>query len=428
VTGLSFRRRAPEKLLCRFIDSFYDKHMQRRNRFFDAFKVLLLLALVMLAGSAIYARWLVDQKAGFVVGNWQLRGDQPLATQIQSGLDAETKANPNILGQSLHVSAPRLGIDTTFVSGPELLPTDDVRVASNIKPFVAAAALKLVEQGKLSLSAPIGPYLSEPMRKILADRGDTLTNVTLRDLLNHSSGIPDFGNSQIFQAIAYIPTAFGFARHWTPQEEVWFGAKMLPNPGVGAGFDYSDTNYLLASDMIAKATGAPNAGIALSNLLNWKAIGADETFWEGYEPTPTGTRLARHFRGGIEDTKLDISFDQYGGGGLVMSLDDLAHAHRAIVQGKIFGDPKMITLMQTPGVAPGSEGYGLGVEKMVVEGVTCWGHGGRWGTVALSCPSIDLTLARSTGQANASPDSGDPLGVVAGLVRLLKEPTQTSAP
>jgi D-alanyl-D-alanine carboxypeptidase len=395
--------------------------MQRRTRLLDIVKVMLLVTLILLAASAVYARWLVDQKAGFVVGAWQLRGGQPLAAQIQSGLDAETQANPNILGQSLHVSAPRLGLDTTFVSGRGLLPTDDVRVASNIKPFVAAAALKLVEQGKLSLSAPIGPYLSQPMRKILADRGDTLTKVTLRDLLNHSSGIPDFGNSQIFQAIAYIPTAFGFARHWTPQEEVWFGAKMLRGHGVGAQFNYSDTNYLLASDMIAKAMSAPNAGIAMRNLLNWTAIGADETFWEGYEPTPNGTRLARHFRGGIEDTHLDISFDQYGGGGLVMSLDDLAHAHRAVVRGDVFGDPKMIVVMQASGVAPGSDGYGLGIEKMMIEGVTCWGHGGRWGTVALSCPAIDLTIARSTGQANASPDSGDPLGVVAGLVRLAKE-------
>jgi D-alanyl-D-alanine carboxypeptidase len=244
--------------------------------------------------------------------------------------------------------------------------------------------------------------------------------VTLRDLLNHSSGIPDYGNSQVFQVIAYIPTAFGFARHWTAGEQVWFSLNMLPNHDVGAAFDYSDTNYLLASDMIAKATGAPNAGVALRQLLNWPALGADETYWEGYEPTPAGTRIARHFRGGIEDTKLDISFDQYGGGGLVMSLDDLARSHRAVVRGEVFGDPKIGLVMKTPGLAQRSDGYALGLHKMTIEGIECWGHGGRWGTVALHCPSIDLTIARSTGQSNAGPDDGDPKGVVAGLVRLLK--------
>jgi D-alanyl-D-alanine carboxypeptidase len=226
------------------------------SKFFRILRLVLLVLLVATAGAAIYARTLVDQKAGFTVGDWALRGDQPLAPQIQAGLEYETKANPNILGQGIHIIAPRLGLDTGFVSGGGLSVSDDIRVASNIKPFVSAAALKLVEQGKLSLSAPIGPYLSPDMAKILRAKGDKADEVTLRDLLNHSSGIPDYSHSQIFQAIAYIPTAFGFARHWTPQEEVWFALNLLPNTEIGTAFDYSDTNYLLASDMIAKATGA----------------------------------------------------------------------------------------------------------------------------------------------------------------------------
>jgi D-alanyl-D-alanine carboxypeptidase len=392
------------------------------TKLFPLLRRLLLVVMILLAGAAIYARVLIEQKAGFLVGNWALRTDTPLAPQIQSGLDAETKANPNILGQGIHIIAPRLSLDATFVSGSGLLPTDDIRVASNIKPFVAAAALKLVEQGKLPLARPIGPYLSDDMARILKAKGNKAEEVTLRDLLNHTSGIPDYSHSQLFQAIAYIPTAFGLARHWTAREQVWVAFNWLPQASVGAAFDYSDTNYLLVSDMIAKATGASSPGVAVRSLLDWRTLGADETFWEGYEPAPNGTRIARHFRGGIEDTRLDVSFDQYGGGGLVMSLDDLARAHRAVVRGDVFGDPKMVTVMQAAGPAPGSQNYGLGLQKMMVEGVECWGHGGRWGTVALHCPSLDLTIARSTGQSNAGPDSGDPSGVVAHLVRLLKAP------
>jgi D-alanyl-D-alanine carboxypeptidase len=383
-------------------------------------QVLVLLVLASGACAAVYARVLVEQNAGFIAGAWTLKTDAPLAPQIQRGLDKETQANPNILGQGIHIVAPRLGLDMTFVSGSGLRVDDDIRVASNIKPFVAAAALKLVEQQKLSLTAPIGPDLSPEMAAIVNKNGDKGKTVSLRDLLNHNSGIPDYSNSQIFQAIAYIPTAFGFARHWTATEQVWFALKLVPNEAVGARFSYSDTNYLLASDMIAKAVKAPNAGVALRQLLDWPAIGAPDTFWEGYEPSPPATQIARHFRGGIEDTYLDVSFDQYGGGGLVMSLSDLARAHRAIVRGDVFEDKKLVLLMQQEGTAPGSDGYGLGLLRMEVAGVTCWGHGGRWGSVALHCPSIDLTIARSTGQSNAGPDTSDPSGVVAALVNLLK--------
>jgi D-alanyl-D-alanine carboxypeptidase len=383
-----------------------------------AIALAMMLALLV---AAIWARIMVSSNSLWRPFTWQLTMDAPLDRQIQMNLDAETRLNDAILGQSLHVLAPSLNLDATFVSGPNMLPTDDLRVASNTKTFVAAAALKLVEAGTLKLDAPIGPYLSQPMRQLLAEPAGRSDTVTLRHLLNHSSGIPDYGNSPVFQAIAYIPTAFGQAWHWTPEVEVWFAAKLLPHKPPGTHFDYADTNYLLVADMITKASSSANAGVALRTLLDWSRLGADETYWEGYEAPPGGTRRIRQFRGAIEDTRLDVSFDQYGGGGLVMSLEDLTRAHRHVVRGDVFKDREATTaLMQTIGTAEGSNGYGLGIQKMTIEGVTCWGHGGRWGTVALYCPSIDLAISRSSGQANAGPDSGSPTGPVAGLIRLAK--------
>jgi D-alanyl-D-alanine carboxypeptidase len=395
--------------------------MAKRSKLLTIFSATTLAISLIVLSASIWARVQVSENRGWSDRPWKLSADASLPAQIQRNLDIETAGNPNVLGQSLHVLAPRLKIDTTFVSGPDLRPTDDIRVASNIKTFVAAAALKLVEQGKLSLDAPIGPYVSEPMRKILAKRTGTLEKVTLRQLLNHTSGIPDYGNSPVFQTLAYVPTAFGWAPHWTAQQQVWIGARLLPNTPPGVQFDYSDTNYLLASDMIAKATGLGNAGLALSHLLNWRAIGADETYWEGYEEPPIGTRRIRQFRGAIEDTNLDVSFDQYGGGGLVMSLDDLSRAHRAIMRGEVFADPtKTLTEMKLAGSAEGSGSYGLGISETFVEGVSCWGHGGRWGTIALYCPSIDLTVSRSLGQSNVGLDFSDPSGPIAALVLLLR--------
>jgi D-alanyl-D-alanine carboxypeptidase len=374
-------------------------------------------------GAATFAQFQVNQRAGWITTEWTLTSTElPLKSQIQQGLVTETRYNSNVPGQIMHVSAPSLGLDDTFVAGDGVLPDDDVRVASNIKPFVAASALKLVEDGRLTLDAPIAPYLSGPVRAILERADRKINAITLRHLLTHSSGIADYGSSKLFQILAYVPTAFGLARFWTPQEQIWFAANLTPKREVGGEFDYSDTNYLIASDMIANATKTANAGVALRRLLDWPELGAPTTFWEFYEPTPASTHRVRQFRGAIEDTNIDVSFDQYGGGGLVMSMADLAHAHRAIVRGDVFAKPAATSaLMQTAGSAAGANGYGMGVTPIIIEGETCWSHGGRWGTIALYCPRMDLSISRSWGQSNAHPDPQDPKGVVAGLVRLVRQ-------
>jgi D-alanyl-D-alanine carboxypeptidase len=383
---------------------------------------LLVCGSLLLLASASWAQFQVNQRRGWTPFDWSLDSQLPLTPQIQMGLERETAINRTVVGQLVHIKAPALGLDNSFGAGKGVLASDDVRVASNIKPFVAAAALKLVETGQLKLDAPIAPYLSTPVRSLLTKSKVPIDQISLKNLLNHSSGIADYGSSKLFQICAYIPTAFGLAWHWTALDQIWFAANFTPRAQVGAQFDYSDTNYLLASDMIATASKAPNAGVAVRRLLNWPALGARETFWEGYERTPQSTRLVRHFRGAIEDTNLDVSFDQYGGGGLVMDMDDLANAHRSVVRGEVFSDPQeTLALMQTSGAADGSDGYGLGITSMVIEGEACWGHGGRWGTMALHCPKIDLTVARSWGQSNAGPDMFAPKGLIVQLIRRAQE-------
>lgn len=380
------------------------------------------LIVVLIVGLAVsWAQFQINQRSGWVAHDWSLMSARSgeVDAQLQADLITETVKNATIAGQLFHVTGPTLNIDRTFAAGAGVLANDDVRVASNIKPFVGAAALVLVETGQLKLDSPIAPYLSARVLQILERSGRPIDRITLRNLLNHSSGIGDYGSSRLFQVLAYVPTAFGLAWHWTPNDQIWFGANLTPNRPVGAQFDYSDTNYLLASDMIAKATGRANAGRALREILDWPAIGANETFWESYEPTPKGTRLVRHFRGAIEDTHLDVSFDQFGGGGLVMRVSDLAHAHRAIVRGDVFKDRVGTrSAMQASGTGAGSNGYGMGITAMIIEGEICWGHGGRWGTMALHCPRLDLTIARSWGQSNGGPSPNDPAGPIVGLIKL----------
>jgi D-alanyl-D-alanine carboxypeptidase len=382
-----------------------------------AFRGFLGLALI-LALAIGWSSWQGKQRSGWTPTTWQLSNkDSGLAATIQSELNRETMANSTIPGQLLYVRAPSLGLDQTFASGDGLKPSDDVRVASNTKTFVAAMALQLVEAGKLQLDGPIGPSLSPPVKAMLAKNGYQIDTITLRQLLNHTSGIPDYFGVTLFEVLALVPNAYGISAHWTAEREIWFAVTFGKKDVVGENFAYSDTNYLIAADMIKQAIGAPTIGVAARNMLTWPKIGADETYWEAMEPEPAGTRRIAQYRGAIKDSDVDVSYDQYGGGGLVMSMDDLGRATRAVVLGEVFANPVATRLlMQTSGSDPKGDGYGLGIYPTKLHGELCWGHGGFWGTSAVYCPRLDIALARSNGQANAEQRDQEGSGALSALI------------
>ncbi|MFY7761038.1 MAG: serine hydrolase domain-containing protein [Aquidulcibacter sp.] len=377
------------------------------------------LAVALVLALAIgWSSWLGKQRAGWTETTWQLPAkDMDLGSSLQAELNRETKANPNIPGQLLYVRAPSLGLDQTFASGPDLRTDDDVRVASNTKTFVSAMALQLVEAGKLQVDGPIGPALSPAVRTMMEKNGYQLDTITLRHLLNHTSGIPDYVSVPAFRILALGPTAYGWSPHWTAESEIWFAVTFGRRDAVGGDFNYTDTNYLIAADMIKQATKSATIGAAARQMLDWPKLGADETYWEAMEPTPAGTRRVAQYRGAIRDSELDVSFDQYGGGGLVMSMDDLGRATRAVVRGEVFANPVATRiLMQTSGPDGAGEGYALGIEPTKLNGEVCWGHGGFWGTSAFHCPRLDITVARSTGQSNSMQGYREGFGPLSALI------------
>ena len=391
-----------------------------------ALRGLLAVALV-LALAIGWSSWQGNQRAGWTDVTWKLPGtDKDLASSIQAELNRETKANANSPGQLLYVHAPSLGLDQAFASGDDLRSNDDVRVASNTKTFVAAMALQLVEAGKVQLDGPIGPALSPPVRAMMERNGYQIDTITLRQLLNHSSGIPDYFDVPLFEVLAMVPNAYGISAHWTAESQIWFAVTFGKRDVVGENFNYTDTNYLIAADIIKQAPGSPTIGVAARKMLAWPKIGADETYWEAMEPEPAGTRRVAQYRGAIKDSDIDVSYDQYGGGGLVMSMDDLGRATRAVVLGEVFANPVATRLlMQVPGPDPKGEGYGLGLYPTKLHGELCWGHGGYWGTAAVHCPRLDLTLARSTGQANAQQTDREGSGALSALILLAQAAERT---
>ncbi|HYP52905.1 MAG TPA: serine hydrolase domain-containing protein, partial [Pyrinomonadaceae bacterium] len=326
--------------------------------------------------------------------------------ELQKLLAAEVAANPSLPGELLHVHAPRLGLDVSLAAGlferaskRPLDPRHGFRVASVTKTFTAAAVLRLYESGRLKLDDPIRRHLPAEYNSALEAGGYRTRDITVRQLLTHTSGIHDYATDpQYFAAAERDPR-----RRWTRAEQVRAAVSWgKPHFAPGAGYHYSDTGYVLLGEIVERLTGQPLAG-AFRALLDFPRLGLDETYLETLESVPAGAgELSHPYFGDIDGMLIDASFDLYGGGGLVSTTEDLARFYRALLRGRVFRRAStletMLTIPPTNERSPGGA-YAMGISRRRIGGHTCWGHTGFWGTSAYHCPAPDVTIVRHYNQA-----------------------------
>jgi len=323
-------------------------------------------------------------------------------SRIQAVVDSVLAARPAAHGIALHVEAPRLCLSRTFVAGladpargRPLTANTPVRMASNTKTYVAAAILRLVEDGRVGLDAPIATYLPSEYIETLRAGGYDAATITVRHLLSHTSGLFDYAMSSPFlEAVTGNPT-----RRWTRLEQVKFAVEHgKPYGAPGEVYHYSDTGYILLGEILERVTKQPLAA-ALRSLIGYDRLGLASTWLETLEPAPRGIPDRAHQYMGEADTyTFDPSFDLYGGGGLAATVRDMAVFTRALMTGRVFRSPEMLRVMTETIVVPGARRYRLGIARSEIAGATAWGHSGFWNTFSLYLPDLDLTLAGSVQQ------------------------------
>ena len=117
------------------------------------------------------------------------------------------------------------------------------RLASATKQFTAMTILQIQEQGKLSVQDHVCPYL--------ADCPSAWKNVTIRQLLNHTSGVPDPFRDSI---VGFYPW-----KYWTPDQMIGFVKDMPLLFTPGTDWHYSNINYIALGLIVEKASGEPYA-------------------------------------------------------------------------------------------------------------------------------------------------------------------------
>jgi D-alanyl-D-alanine carboxypeptidase len=261
--------------------------------------------------------------------------------------------------------------------------------------------LQLVTAGTVSLTDPLEKWVPG------FPNG---TSITIREVLNHSSGIFNYTDDTTFQSTeAATPSTA-----WTPAQLVAIAASHPAYFAPGAGWTYSNTDYILLGMLLEKATGK-KAGSALHSLAIDKA-NLQLTTLDGYEAIK-GTLAHGFSTSGADVSSLYDPSYAWTAGAMVSSGGDLLDWAAALYGGSVLDAAALAEM--TTAVATGQAGvtYGLGVfvlDPSVTGGTTAWGHAGDIGgyhSQVFYYPAKKIAVA-----SIVNSDSGDPNGVmVAGL-------------
>src|SRR5215211_41735 len=248
-------------------------------------------------------------------------------------------------------------------------PGDRFRIASHTKTYVATVVLQLVSEGKLHLEDTVEQWLPG-----LVPNGD---GITIRQLLNHTSGLFDYENDpRVVEP--YINGDLAY--HWAPRELVRIAVSHEPLFEPGATQSYSNTGYILAGLIIKAATENTLRGELSRRIfqpLNLRATSF---------PTRPGI-AGRHAHGYIilgEPPAIDltgISPFVWAAGAIISTAADDLSFYRALLSGRLLKAGllrEMKEIVPVEGAPPGA-GYGLGLTRSGTPCGIAWGHNGAFG-------------------------------------------------
>jgi D-alanyl-D-alanine carboxypeptidase len=270
-------------------------------------------------------------------------------------------------------------------------PDYEHRIGSITKTFTSVAVLQQVAAGRIDLDAPIGDHLP---RLIPGERG---RQVTVRMLLNHTSGIADYILPAFPKLLVDPRQALDEGRFRTldPEELVRLGLAAEPAAPLGT-HAYANTNYLIAGLLLEKVTGQDPEEYITENVI--RRAGLRHTYFPRTARIPgPHARMYESFYGTIEPARDYSVYDMsWAGtaGAMVSTMNDLNDFYRRLLGGKLLGAAELREMKTTvPGYEPepGQElrmRYGLGLYTLKMpSGGWYWGHDGGVfgaGTWALS--------------------------------------------
>lgn len=253
-------------------------------------------------------------------------------------------------------------------------PATRFSLASASKTYTAVLVLRLVDAGTVGLDDPLSRWAPS-----IPGAG----TVTVRMLLDHTSGYPDVENEEPFLSQLTISSGnYNPNRAWTRAELL--ARQQPPAFTPGAKYEYSNSNYLLLGEVLDRA-GGTDADAALQ-----REIAAPLRLRETTYATRPGLarRMARSYEwfneryndhwAGARAVPTDVVGPVWTDGGVVTTAREAARFGDALNRGRLLS-PGTLTEMLRPTPASGTDRYGLGTYAFTEAGRTWQGHDGNYG-------------------------------------------------
>lgn len=246
---------------------------------------------------------------------------------------------------------------------PPLPATSEMRysIGSISKQFTATAILMLAEQGKLSLDDPVSRFLPDLTRA---------NQVTIRQLLSHTSGYQDYWPQDYVMPMMLAPT--------TAQKILDLWARKPLDFEPGTKWQYSNTNYVIAGLIVEKASGIPLLKFLGERVF--KPLGMEQVVNIDQQrlPATDPTGYMRFALGPLRPAPKEGKGWLFAAGELAMSAPDLARWDIGMLQQRLL-KPASYKEMQTEVRLKNGlgSGYGLGVDVTSEAGHRALEHGGE---------------------------------------------------
>lgn len=254
-----------------------------------------------------------------------------------------------------------------IATGAPVAPGSRFRIGSMTKMFVATVVLQLVAEHRVALDAPIARYLPG----VVAGNGNDGRRITVRQLLQHTSGLPDYLDYLDPQTILTHPLA-----HYSPQQLLDIALEHPPLFAPGTGWSYSNTNYVVAGMLIEKVTGQAY-GAEIERRIS-RPLGLHDTSVPTDDPVIAGTHprgYAEPGAGPVDVTLFNPSV-AYASGAMISSGTDIDRFLGALLGGRLLPPAELRAMTTTRPTGNGS-GYGLGLQSTPLPcGGRYWGHDG----------------------------------------------------